>query len=193
MPVSLAEIREYFSRHFLGIVRVHRHDLRLDAPEAHRLRRGVETHPIRTQTRVLSAELFPLGGLRCSHSGFRFSAQLVTVRGRRIARYVPQEIAVGGVKPLAVRSLSGLDRALKLPQERENRLQWQRVRPRAPGEMILAWYGPIVEGAVANLTLNKQRGTLLIWYNPQSRHFCPRGLYLYRRLGVGEKPEWRWV
>ena len=191
--MSLAEIREYFSRHFLGKVRVNPFLLRLPAPPANVLRRGVATHPIRTRMQVLSAELFPLDGLRCSNRGFRFSSQLVRVKGRRIARYVPQELFVGRVKPLAARVASALDRARLIPQERENRLRWQRVRPKAPGEMVLAWYGPIVEGAVAKLTLNKQRGTLLIWYNPQSRHFSPRGLYLCRRLGVREKPEWRWV
>nr|WP_315101927.1 hypothetical protein [uncultured Fretibacterium sp.] len=191
--MSLAEIREYFSRHFLGRVRVNRCDPPLPPPECRLLRRVVETHPIRTRMRVLSAELFSVGGMSCSHRGFRFSSQLVRVRGSRIARYVPQEIAVGRVSLLSVRVLSDLGRVLKLPQERENRLQWQRSRPRAPGEMVLAWYGPIVEGAVVKLALNKQRGTLLIWYNPQSRHFNPRGLYLYRRLGKDEKPEWRWV
>lgn len=191
--MSLAEIREYFSRHFLGRVRVNRCDPPLPPPVCHVLRRTVETHPIRTRMRVLSAELFSVGSMSCSHRGFRFSSQLVQVRGSRITRYVPQEIAVGRMSPLSVRVLSDLRRAFKLPQERENRLQWQRSRPRAPGEMILAWYGPIVEGAVVKLALNKQRGTLLIWYNPQSRHFNPRGLYLYRRLGKDEKPEWRWV
>ena len=191
--MSLAEIREYLSRHFLGRVRVKRCDPPLPPPECHALRRAVETHPIRTRMRVLSAELFSVGGMSCSHRGFRFSSQLVRVRGRRIARYVPREIAVGKVSLLSVRVLSDLGRAVRLPQERGNRLQWQRSRPRAAGEMILAWYGPIVEGAVVKLTLNRQRGTLLIWYNPQSRHFNPRGLYLYRRLGMNEKPEWRWV
>lgn len=191
--MSLAEIRDYFSRHFLGKVRVNRLGLRLSPPSANSLRREVATHPVRTQMKVLSAELFPLGGLACSNRGFRFASQLVRVRGRRIARYVPQEIAVGTVKPLAVRVASGLDRALRLPQERGNRLRWQRARPKAPGEMLLAWYGPIVEGAVVKLALNKQLGTLLIWYNPQSRHWSTRGLYLYRRLGAKEKPEWRWV
>ena len=45
---------------------------------------------------------------------------LVRVRGSRIARYVPQEIAVGRVSLLSVRVLSDLGRALRLPQERGN-------------------------------------------------------------------------
>jgi hypothetical protein len=67
------------------------------------------------------------------------------------------------------------------------------VKPKKEGEMILAWFGPIIEEAVVRLTLNKQYGTLLIWYNPTSRHFEPKGVYLCRRLGVHETFEWRWM
>ena len=62
-----------------------------------------------------------------------------------------------------------------------------------PGVAVLAWYGPLIEGAVVKLALNRQRGTLFIWYNPRSRHFKPAGLFLARRLGAGAKPEWLWV
>ncbi len=87
---------------------------------------------------------------------------------------------------------NGLKQMLNFPQERANRLKWQSLRPREPGEVILAWYGPLIEDAVIKLALEKARGTLLVWYNSQSRQFNTGGLYLYRRLGVGEKPEWRW-
>jgi len=128
--LSLAEIREYFSRHFLGRVRVTRCDPPLPPPVCHLLRRTVETHPIRTRMRVLSAELFSVGGMSCSHRGFRFSSQLVRVRGSRITRYVPQEIAVGRVSLLSVRVLSDLGRALRPPQERGGGVAGARVRPR---------------------------------------------------------------
>jgi hypothetical protein len=80
-----------------------------------------------------------------------------------------------------------------LPQERSNRLHWQTVKPAKEGEMLLAWFGPIVQDAVVKMTLNKQHGTLLIWYNPTSRHFESKGLYLSRRLGVRGDFEWRWM
>ena len=86
-----------------------------------------------------------------------------------------------------------MKRMLILPQERTNRLQWQLARPKKEGEMILAWYGPVIEEAVMKLTLNKQQGTLLIWYNPQSRRFDPKGIYLYRRLCLHGDFEWRWM
>ena len=81
-----------------------------------------------------------------------------------------------------------------LGQERANILKLQKKRPSiAKNEMILAWYSPIVDGAVERLVLDKQRGTLLVWYNPNSRQFKARGVYLIRRLGMSEKPEWRWI
>jgi hypothetical protein len=84
-------------------------------------------------------------------------------------------------------------RVAVLPQQRANRLQWQSVRPKKDDEMLLAWFGPIVADAVLKLTLNKQQGILLIWYNLQSRRFDAKGLYLYRRLGAHENLEWRWL
>ena len=59
-------------------------------------------------------------------------------------------------------------------------------------EMLLACYGPIVEGAVDRLVLNKQQGTLFVWYSSSSRQRKARNVYLIRRLGMNSKPEWRW-
>ena len=193
--MSLEDIRDYFSRHFLGRVKVYAEPTAIGIPEILSLRRAVETYPLRTAMRVLSSALISLHGLQCSNQGFRFSSELVRVKGSRVRRYVPQEMAVAKVPLMreATRPRNGLKRMLMFPQERANRLQWQAYRPKGPGEMVLAWYGPLIEGAIVKIALNKQRGTLLIWYNPQSRHFKPGGVYLCRRLGAGQKPEWRWV
>lgn len=81
-----------------------------------------------------------------------------------------------------------------LPQERQNVIKLQRKKPDvASNEIILACYGPIVEGAVEKIVLNKQNGTLLVWYKKGSRQFKARFVYLIRRLGMGSKPEWRWI
>ena len=80
-----------------------------------------------------------------------------------------------------------------LPQERENVLKYMKKRPETlRNEVILACYGPIVEGGVLKLALNKQRGTLLVWYKAGSRQLKAKYAYLIRRLGLGGKPEWRW-
>ena len=128
--------------------------------------------------------------------GFRFSAVSVKTKGERVHRYSAKGFKVFGNKLKTKHTLKvrdGLKQMLEFPQERTNRLKWQSFRPSEPGEVILAWYGPLIEDAVIKLALDKARGTLLIWYNSQSKQFKTGGLYLYRRLGTGEKPEWRWV
>ncbi len=167
--------------------------LALDVPEILSVKRRVDTHPIRTQIKVVGSTLFALNGIACSGKGFRFSSQLVKVRGAKIAKYAPDEMKVRSLPKLKSNVRVDNKRMAILPQERANRLQWQTIRPKKDGEMILAWFGPIIEDAIVKLTLNKQQGTLLIWYNSQSRRFNPKGLYLYRRLGVQENMEWRWV
>jgi hypothetical protein len=117
----------------------------------------------------------------------------VNAKGAKIARYAIGEIGTHTRPKLKTKVHADVKRVAVLPQERLNRLQWQTVKPKKEGEMILAWFGPIVEEAIVKLTLNKQQGTLLIWYNPQSRRFDSKGLYLYKRLGIQGKLEWRWM
>jgi hypothetical protein len=186
-------LKDYFCRHFLGRVKVKHFSPALVAPQVLSPKRSVETHPIRTRMRVIGASLFSFKGIACSSRGFRMAAQLVKVKGAKISRYVPEEIKSHTLPKLKTKVREGTRRASVLPQERSNRLHWQTERPKKEGEMILAWYGPIVQEAIAKLTLNKQQGTLLIWYNPESRRFDSKGLYLYRRLGVHANLEWRWV
>ena len=149
---------------------------------------------MRTRMQVRAPALLSFrGGIECSSRGFRFSRELVRVRGERVRRRVPTAAAVRMSLVRSVRPRDGLRRVLALPQERGNRLTARIPRPRLPGVAVLAWYDPLIEGAVVKLALNRQRGTLFIWYNPRSRHFKPAGLFLARRLGAGAKPEWLWV
>ncbi|MDR2179422.1 MAG: hypothetical protein LBP21_03855 [Synergistaceae bacterium] len=187
------DLKDYFCRHFLGRVEVKPFSLVMAPPRVLSTKRTVETHPIRTEMKVAGFVLLAQKNIVCSSRGFRFAAQWVRTRGSKIARYVPEEIRVHTRPKLRAKVREGTKRVAVLPQERSNRLQWQPVRPKKEGEMILAWYGPLIEDAILKLTLNKQQGTLLIWYNPQSRRFDPKGIYLYRRLGVGKDFEWRWV
>ncbi|NLL36252.1 MAG: hypothetical protein GX256_01875 [Fretibacterium sp.] len=191
--MSFQGLKDYFSRHFLGRVKVYSYLWTFEVPQTVSLRRVVETHPVRTSIRVLSAALLPLEGLRCHNKEFRFPAHMVRVYGEKVRSYAPREIVVRGFSPLRVVALQDLKRAMLLPLEKENRLAWLKERPQKTGELILAWFGPIIEEALVKLVLNKQRGTLLIWYNPHSRHFLARSLYLYRRLGPRQKPGWQWV
>jgi hypothetical protein len=165
----------------------------VSAPKVLSFKRVAATHPIRTQMKVTGSTFLAHDGIACSSRGFRFAAQLVKTKGAKIARYTSEAIETHTRPKLKTKARADIKRVAILPQERANRLQWQTVRPRKEGEMILAWFGPIVEEAIVKLTLNKQQGTLLIWYNPQSRRFDSKGLYLYKRLGIQGKLEWRWM
>jgi len=148
---------------------------------------------MQAKIKVTGADLLPSGGISCSSRGFRFASQLINVNEAKIKRYTRDKFALHTFSKLKTQTRNGMKRVVVLPQERANRLQWQLVRPKKKDEMILAWYGPIVEDAVARSTLNKRRGTLLIWYNPDSRRYDAKGLYLYKRFGLNENLEWRWL
>ena len=193
--MNTQDVKNYFCRHFLGLVKVNSVSPTMNEPQilSHKRDIAVHTSQIEAQMKVVSANFFPCSGISCSSRGFRFSSQLVNVNEAKVKRYTPDKLMFHTFSKLKTKVHNRTKQALTLPQERVNRLQWQPVRPKKEGEMVLAWFGPIVEDAVAKSTLNKQRGTLLIWYNPQSRRFDTKGLYLYRRLGVNENLEWRWM
>ena len=196
--MNTQDVKDYFYRHFLGALKVNSVSLMLNPPQALSQKRDIKVHSgeIKARMKVTGADLLPSGGMSCSSRGFRFAAQLIKVNEAKVKRYAPGEVTLHNFsKLLKTKTREGMKQMTVLPQERANRLQWQLARPRKEGEVILAWFGPIVEDAVAKLTLNKSRGTLLIWYNPQSRHFNAKGLYLYRRMGLDVKDnlEWRWM
>ena len=193
--MSTKNVKDYFYRHFLGLIKVNSVSTALAAPQIFSQKRDIEVHPaqIEAQIKITGADLLPSCGISCSSRGFRFASQLVGVKEAKIKKYSPGEVVLRTFSKLKTETRNGTKQAAVLPQERANRLQWQLVRPKREGEMVLAWFGPIVEDAVAKLTLNKRRGTLLIWYNPNSRRFDAKGLYLYRRMGLKENLEWRWM
>ena len=193
--MSTQNLKDYFYRHFLGLVKVNSVPTAMARPQTISPKRDIGVHLIQigAKIKVTGADLLPGDGISCSSQGFRFASQLLKINEARIKKYAPGEVGLRTFSKLKTKARNGAKQMVILPQERANRLQWQLVRPRKEGEMILAWFGPIVEDAVAKLTLNKRLGTLLIWYNPQSRHFNTKGLYLYRRMGLKENLEWRWL
>ncbi|HPR90127.1 MAG TPA: hypothetical protein PLD93_01700 [Synergistaceae bacterium] len=60
------------------------------------------------------------------------------------------------------------------------------------GEVLLALYCPILEDGVLKSVLNKERGTLLVWYNPR-RAWKARSLFLVRDFSSGGSLEWKWI
>lgn len=87
---------------------------------------------------------------------------------------------------------SGIQIMRALPQTRENRSSSHLLKPRKDGHAFLALFSPIIEKALVKSVLNKETGTLLIWYNSQSRSFFSQSLVLFSRLGKNGGLVWEW-
>ena len=189
--MPLDGVRDFIARHVIKDVPVYRiDDFRMDRPEIVKTPRKVATQRMYPKIKVEVSKTIDFESvrlkMRCTAKKAKFLTEPVHAKNVKIKRFVKQDVKT--------RTSSGLKQVQALPQERGNTLKLQKKRPNvANNEMLLACYGPIVEGAVEKLVLNKQRGTLLIWYKPGSRQFKARSVYLIRRLGMGSKPEWRWI
>lgn len=193
-------LRQSLARKLFRNINVHRLDeaFMTELLPTHKLRdSGLETHKITPSVKVSVSKFPGLGQKRefaVRIKSVNFTTNKVTVRRFKIKQFTKQDIRIKTLRKFTMKTWSGYKKIIAMPQERSNRLKFIKTRPQVlNNEMILAWYGPIVDGAVIKLALNKQRGTLLVWYNPRSRQFNAKGVYLIRRLGLGSKPEWRWV
>ena len=192
----LGNVRSYIAKKASQRVEVYTadDDFITDIVEAHSIRREVSTYTLTVDAAVAVHTADLHAGHKCRVDGFKVRPEDIAARGFRVKLYTKHDVKVRGLPPRRkVNIFSGLKRMQGLPIELEDKLKFQKHRPAvARNEVILAWYWPIVDNAVIKLALNKQRGTLLVWYNPGSRHGKAKGLYLIRRLGQA-KPEWRWV
>lgn len=195
--MAFEALRKYYAGHLSKRLNVYKiDDFRLIPPETHKLRHSVEAQSMKPEIRAAALRPFEFPGkMKCKAQSVNFSEHNISAKSYKIKRYVKQDIkAYSAQFKHKVRTVDVLKQIQTMPLELENRLKYQKEKPKiSRNEMILAWYGPIVDGAVIKLVLNKQRGTLLVWYDPRSRKFSARGVYLIRRLGFGSKPEWRWV
>ncbi|MBQ7197397.1 MAG: hypothetical protein IJS40_08315 [Synergistaceae bacterium] len=195
MPLS--GIRDFIARHAIRDVTVYRiDDFNVEPPEVVKTKTRVPTKRLYPQIKISVGNPFDLDKkIPCSAKRYKLLTEQVKSRNQKIKRYVKQDIKTHKITlGKKIKTSSPLKQVQAMPQERGNTLKILKKKPTvANNEMILACYGPIVEGAVEKLVLNKQRGTLLIWYNPGSRHNKAKNVYLIRRLGMGSKPEWRWL
>ena len=161
----------------------------------HTVRQSVDVYTLDPDLTVNVGSVDVSLNIKCKVNGFTPELQTPKVNGFKFRPLTKYDIKTHGMpKRKKINIWKGTKKMQAMPIELENKLKFQKNRPQlAKNEMILAWFWPIVDNAVIKLALNKQRGTLLVWYNPDSRHAKPRGLYLIRKLGLGEKPEWRWV
>ena len=189
-------IRSYFARHIRKHIDVYRiDDFTLEPPEIHGLEHHVNVTHIEPSMTVNVISWTSSVKMKCKASGRILQERRVNAKSYLVKRYVKQNVkAYSHDVKSKLKTYDAMKLIRDMPLELSDMLKYQSVKPKLlNNEMLLAWYGPIVEGAVIKLVWNKQRGTLLVWYNPQSRQFKAKGVYLIRRLGFGAKPEWRWV
>lgn len=195
MPLN--GVRDFIARHVVGDLKVYRiDDFNMEQPEIVRPQKRVETYSMRPKIKIEVSKPFDFEKkIECAAKRVKFLREPVSSRNIKIKYFIKQDIKTHKLSfNKKIKTYSQLKEIQALPQERSNVLKLLKRKPNvANNEIILACYGPIVEGAVEKLVLNKQRGTLLIWYKKGSRQFKARYVYLIRRLGMGSKPEWRWV
>jgi len=206
--VDLDRLRENIARLFLGRISVRSWHSERGGVEPRSLKRNGAVHPLRPPRRALGTVLYG-ASMESRISGGLLPLRETTQKarpGKKALTILPPAVygwkraegaekTPGKVEPLkTVPVNNGLRLVSGLPQERESRLPYVRgkILP-LEGEILLAFYYPVIRDGVAKSILNKERGTLLVWYNPYSRAFSSRGLLLVRSLRQGGGLEWRWT
>ena len=206
--MDLDRLRENIARLFLGRVSVRSWRPGENIVETRFLKRKAVVRPLRPPRRVLGTALYGAAmASRISGGPLPLPETTQKARPKKMALSVlppavygwkREETAgktPGKVDPLrAAPARRGLRLIMGLPQERENRLLHARGKiPSREGEIPLAFFYPVIQDGVAKSILNKEKGTLLVWYNSYSRAFSSRGLLLVRLLRQGGGLEWRWT
>ena len=208
--MPLKKVRDFLARRAYREINIYQiEDFNLDKPEVIKQQTRVKTFHENFEAGTLMAlkaeasnpfDLSPQN--KCQAKGYKSLfgelgkiASSVKSKNQKIKRYVKQDVNTHKAKLMAKPEIdSPMKQVQAMPQERPNILKFQKKKPAVSNnEMILACYGPIVEGAVERLVLNKKEGTLFVWYSAGSRQRKARNVYLIRRLGRDVKPEWRWL
>ena len=191
------KVRNFFARHVHREINIYRiDDFNLEKPEIIKNKTRLKVEHSDLNIKVTASNPFNLDewNFECKALKCKLFSSPAKSYNQKIKRYVKQDVKTHKAKFVQSPKISfQLKQIQNLPQERRNILKLQKKKPKvADNEMILACYGPIVEGAVERLVLNKQQGTLFVWYSASSRQRKDRNVYLIRRLGMNAKPEWRW-
>jgi hypothetical protein len=193
--VNREDIRAYFSRAFLGRIPVHSLSINEQKVNILKLNRNVIIHEENVKARIISPLKFSYGKLACVSNGMKMKSLFAKVLGAKIKSYASGDTKAKGISTnIAVKLRKWCKNFALLPHERQNRLSFIPKKDRIinKNEFNLAYFQPIIHDNVIKLVLNKQNGSLLIWYNSVSRSFNPKGLYMNKRLG-DKDIDWRWV
>ena len=192
-------LRDFLARHISRHVDVYTiDDFSIEAPETVSMIKRVETVRMKPEISCKASKIYDADEmterLKARAVNVKISGKKVTSKTYRIKRYVKEDVKTHRHKLAGKPKVSNMTKQIQaVPLELPNVIKSMKKRPDSlRNEVVLACYGPIVEGGVLKLALNKQRGTLLVWYKPGSRQLKAKYVYLIRRLGLGGKPEWRW-
>jgi len=188
------EIRDYFRRLFLGKVRVHSLSTpgSASAVEIRTGKRTIAVHKGASAARVVSVSLVGTRSILCSSKTLQMRSLSRDAKGVAIVPY-PAEVRGCALGELASGILNGMRLMRVLPQARMYRSSYVARRPLSGSKRIfLAFYSPVIYEAILKTALNRQKGTLLIWYNLESRAQTPYGTFLMKKLGEGGGFEWEW-
>ena len=192
-------LRDFIARRVSRRVDVYRiDDFSVEPPETVSIKKRVDTVRLKPEIACDVSRPFEFTEItekmKANAVNVKLAGKMPKAHNHRIKRFVKEDVKTHTLQFMKKpKTWSLLKQLQALPQERENVLKYMKKRPETlRNEVILACYGPIVEGGVLKLALNKQRGTLLVWYKTGSRQLKAKYAYLIRRLGLGGKPEWRW-
>jgi hypothetical protein len=187
------ELKEYLRRLFLGRIRIRSLPRREDASSVtvRNGQRSVTIHRGASKPRIVPVSLIGTHSLACSSKSFRTRSLRPSVRGGQIVSF-PTDVHGDAVGGLSSKIRNGARFARVLPQERRNRSSYVSQRPLPGKRIFLAYYAPVIREAVLKTALNRQKGTLLIWYNLESRAQAPYGTFLMKKIGEGGGFEWEW-
>ena len=207
--MAAEDIRTFLARIFLGKAKVRSLRPEERKVELQSLTRELLVRPLRKPERVLGSTLLGAGmsakskGFRLPHDAFgsvtgSIRSAPVTlkrqlrVRGQRILRF--EKASTRRVKGFSVKSRRGVAKVAALPLEIGNRLQWYAGRAdlSGAGEAPLALYYPVLEDGLIKSVLNRDKGTLIVWYNPQ-KAWRAKGLLMVRSFSSNGGLEWRWI
>lgn len=187
------EIRDYFRRLFLGKVRVHSLSTpgSASAVEIRTGKRTIAVYKGASAARVVSVSLVGTRSILCSSKTLQMRSLSRDAKGVAIVPH-PAEVRGCVLGELASGIRNGMRLMRVLPQERMNRSSYVARRPLSGKRIFLAFYSPVIYEAILKTALNRQKGTLLIWYNLESRAQTPYGTYLMKKIGGGGGFEWEW-
>lgn len=188
--VDFADIKEKARRFFLGRTGVYTISAGVKKLNVNSVKRTVSTSPVRTEVSVLDSHIVnwsrePAKGQRLDL--FISSPQ---VRGGILPFF---EMIKPGKLPLLSRQVQvheAKEDMLKIPQTRSNRAATLPDKFKKKG--IIAFFYPLIQDCVVKSVLEKESGTLHVWYNQNCRK--KRGQVLCLVSDVGKSPplSWRW-